>query len=178
MASRRRWKRSAVERARKAEAVLVRAESLALVVLLTATIALSFWQVAQRQLFGTGLLWADTLLRHLVVVIGFLGAAVAAAEGKHFGFELFSHIGGAKGAAFRVVSNAAGAAVSALLARASWRYFLDERASGAHLFSVGEFNVPASAFAVTIPAGFILLVVHLTLATARAGADLRAPSPQ
>lgn len=162
-----------MEKLKKAEAFLVRIEAAALVALLSVMIALAFWQVAQRQLFGTGLLWADTLLRHLVVVVGFLGAAIAAAEGKHFGFELLSHARGRLGASLRLASNAAGAAVSCLLARAAWRYFLDESASGAALFSTSLLTVPASWFAATIPAGFVLVALHLASAAASAARELR-----
>lgn len=162
-----------MESLRKAEALLVKIESAALVALLSVMIGLSFWQVAQRQLFGTGVLWADTLLRHLVVVVGFLGAAIAAAEGKHFGFELLAHSKGPKGAALRAVANAAGAVVSALLGRAAWRYFLDERAAGGALFTAGSTTVPASWFAVTLPLGFGLVLIHLAVAAAAAGSELK-----
>lgn len=155
-----------MEKVRRAEAVLVRLESAALVALLSVMVGLSFWQVAQRQLFGTGVLWADTLLRHLVVVVGFLGAAIAAAEGKHFGFELLAHSEGPKGRALRALANAAGAVVSALLAGAAWRYFLEERAAGGTLFTAGSLTVPTSWFAITLPIGFALVLIHLALAAA------------
>ncbi|MDE2237792.1 MAG: TRAP transporter small permease subunit, partial [Elusimicrobia bacterium] len=46
--------------------------------------SLAFLQVLRRELFGSGALWADPLLRSLVLWVGFLGAALAAAEDKHF----------------------------------------------------------------------------------------------
>lgn len=160
-----------MDRLKRAEAALLRVEGAALVALLTVMIALSFWQVALRQLFGTGLLWADTLLRHLVVVVGFLGAAIAASENKNFAFELLSHAKGRAAAALRAAANGAGAVVAALLARAAWHYYLDEKSSGAALFSAGEVTVPASWFAVTIPAGFLLVALHTALAAASAGVE-------
>ena len=45
-------------------------------------------QVVLRQVFGGGILWCDTLLRHLVLWVGFLGAARAAGQHPHDGAPL------------------------------------------------------------------------------------------
>lgn len=141
-------------------------------VLVAVMVGLSFYQVLLRQLFGTGLLWADTLTRHLVLWVGFLGAALAAAEGKHFAFEAMAHQGGRRGAALRLFGSLFGAAVSALLAGAAWQYFQEERQAAETLFSVGSLSVPSTWFAVAIPTGFALVLVHLLVRSALAAGDL------
>lgn len=153
---------------RKLEAWLVRLETAVLVALVAVMVLLSFCQVVLR-LFGTGLLWADTLTRHLVLWAGFLGAALAAADNKHFAFEAFAHRKGRLGTALKVFGNLFGAAMSALLAQAAWQFFQDERASGEALFSIGTFSVPSSWFAAAIPVGFVLVLIHLCIRAALAG---------
>ncbi len=157
---------------KKAESLLVRLETAVLVLLVAVMVALSFWQVLLRQFFGTGLLWADTLTRHLVLWLGFLGAALAAAENKHFAFEAL-HQEGRAGAALRLFGNVFGAAVCVLLVSASWQYFQGERDAAQTLFSVGSINVPSTWFAAAIPVGFALLLVHLLIRAALSAGDLK-----
>ena len=126
-------------------------------------VALSFVQVLQRQFLGTGLLWADTLLRHLVMWVGFLGAAIAAADGKHFAWEAIAHQGGRRGAMLRSAANFAGAAITLFLMNAAWRFFKEESAAGKALLTIGSFSVPVWLFALSIPTGFALVFFHSLL---------------
>lgn len=149
---------------RRLEQGLVRLEEAALTLFVLVMVALSFLQVVLRQGFSTGILWADTFLRHLVLWAGFFGAALATASSKNFAFDIAVERlpGGLKGAALALAHLVTGA-ITALLARASWAFFLDERASGAALFTVGSRAVPTWAFAVILPAGFALVALHLVL---------------
>ena len=157
-----------VEKLKKAEALLVSLESGALVILLTGMVGLAFTQVARRQLFGTGALWADTLLRYLVLWVGFLGAALAAADNKHFAWEAIAHKGGRTGNALKVAAHTAAIVITALLAKASWAFFLDERAAGKILFSIGSVGVAEWVFALAIPVGFGLVMIHMAFRAAHA----------
>src|SRR5512143_3313876 len=58
-----------------------------LVALLALMILLAFTQVVLRNVFSTGLLWADPLLRHLVLWVGFIGASLATASEKHINLD-------------------------------------------------------------------------------------------
>lgn len=158
-------------RLKKAEDALAAAEGALLAALLAVMVGLAFAQVLLRH-FGAGLLWGETVLKHLVLWTGFLGAALAARAEKHFAWEA-SHLGAPERARpwLRLVSNAAGAAVSALMLRASWTYYLDERASGSTLATIAGVDVPASVAAFAIPAGFALVLVHLLFKAADAAAE-------
>lgn len=162
-----------MERLRRAESLLIKAESAVLVALLGFMTTLAFVQVARRQLFGTGALWADTLLRYLVLWVGFLGAALAAADDKHFAWEAAAQAGGKKGTAMKVAAHTAAVVISGFLLKASWRFFLDEKASAKVLFEIGHWNFPAWLFALAIPVGFALVMFHMALRAVHAAGDLK-----
>jgi len=63
-----------------------------LCLLLLAMILLACLQIALRLLFSEGLLWADPLLRYMVVWSGMFGAAVATKKGKHIALDVASYL--------------------------------------------------------------------------------------
>lgn len=69
-----------------------RIEEIALSLLLTTMIIIACLQIALRTFFSSGIVWADPLLRYLVIWSGFLGAAVATRMGKHIAIDLISHL--------------------------------------------------------------------------------------
>lgn len=156
---------------RRAEDRLAAAEGALLVALLGVMVTLAFAQVVLRH-FGMGLLWGETVLKHLVLWTGFLGAALAARAEKHFAWEA-AHVGApAKWKpALRLAANLCGAAITAILLKAAWTYLGDERASGAELFTIGTVVVPAWIASAGIPGGFALVLVHLLFKSADAAAE-------
>ncbi len=145
------------------ERALAFIETALLVALLLAMIFLAFFQVILRDFFHSGILWADPLLRHMVVWLGFLGAAFAASQGKHFAWEMPRPKNQALGRAFGAVSNLSGAAASFLLAFASREYVLEETTYGHALFRIGHFSFPSWASADIIWFGFLLVGLHFFL---------------
>lgn len=148
------------EKLKAAERVLVWLESALLSLLLAFMTLLAFAQVMQRQLFHTGALWADPLLRHLVLWVGFLGAALAAADEKHFAWEAAAERGGPR---LKAAAQAAAAVVCAFLIQAAVAFFRDEFHAGETLFRVGSLAVPSWLFSLSIPVGFALVFIHSTL---------------
>ena len=59
-----------------------RMEQVLVSILLTLMILMAFSQIVLRNFFDTGISWGDSLVRYLVVWVGFIGAAIAAREGK------------------------------------------------------------------------------------------------
>jgi TRAP-type C4-dicarboxylate transport system permease small subunit len=146
-----------------------------MVAILGVMVTLAFAQVVLRH-FGAGLLWGETLLKHLVLWTAFLGAALAAKSEKHFAWEA-AHLGAPQKAKpwLRLFSNLSGAAIAALLLHASWVYFVDDRASGAELMTIGSVVVPSYVAAAAIPAGFALVLIHLLFKSVDAAFETAAP---
>jgi TRAP-type C4-dicarboxylate transport system permease small subunit len=156
---------------RKAESSLVAVEGAILVALLAVMVTLAFAQVILRH-FGLGLLWGETVLKHLVLWTGFLGAALAAAAEKHFAWEA-AHVGAPERLKpwLRLTANLSGAAITAILLGASWTYFTDDRASGAELLTVGDLVVRSWIASAGIPIGFALVLIHMMFKSADAAAE-------
>lgn len=142
-----------------------------LVALLAVMVTLAFAQVVLRH-FGMGLLWGETVLKHLVLWTGFLGAALAAAHEKHFAWEA-AHVGAPEAwkPRLRLIANLAGAAITAILLKASWTYFIDERDNPSELLTVAGLTVQSWVAAAGIPAGFALVLTHMLFKSADAAAE-------
>ncbi len=69
-----------------------RIEEAILGTLLLGMIVLACVQIFLRSFFSSGLLWADPLLRYLVLWCGLLGAAMATSKGKHIALDLISFL--------------------------------------------------------------------------------------
>lgn len=62
------------------------------VAMLLTMIILTCVQVAMRTFFSSGLEWADSLLRYLVLWSGLLGAAICTRQGQHICIDLASRL--------------------------------------------------------------------------------------
>ena len=71
---------------------LNRLEELFLCLLLLAMIGLACTQIILRDLFSTGFVWADPLLRHMVIWAGLFGADIATRKKKHIAIDIISHL--------------------------------------------------------------------------------------
>ena len=71
---------------------LHRAEEALLAILLTAMILLASAQIVLRNLFDSGFVWIDPLLRVLVLWLGLIGATVATRKNKHIRIDLLSKL--------------------------------------------------------------------------------------
>ncbi len=67
-----------------------RVEQTLIVTFLGFMILLAFLQILLRNFFSTGLDWGDSLLRNLVLWVGFVGATLATKEGKHINIDIVS----------------------------------------------------------------------------------------
>lgn len=65
-------------------------EDLLLVLLLLVMILLATSQIALRELFDSGLVWADPTLRVLVLWVGLFGALVATRDDNHIHIDILS----------------------------------------------------------------------------------------
>jgi C4-dicarboxylate transporter DctM subunit len=133
-----------------------RAEDLGLTLLLAAMIFLPLAEIALRQ-FSSGIPTAPEILRHLTLLVGMAGGALAAREGRLLALASASTL--FRGRAHRVaaeVAAATGAAVSALLCSASARLVLEERAAGGEL----AYGLPLWIVQLAMPVGFGIITLR------------------
>ncbi len=148
----------------KIRTVLSFIERSLLIALFSGMVVMSFAQVILRTFFSAGILWGDIALRHAVVWVAFLGAAIAADQQKHFVIDVIRKIlpGRFRHAADMLCSVFAVWCLTYLTA-AAVRFWQDERTAETVLFTAFGYNVPAHAVDIIIPSGFILLGIHFLL---------------
>ncbi len=79
-----------MDRWERVDEVIERVEQILLVTFLGFMILIAFLQIVLRNFFSTGLDWGDSLVRNLVLWIGFIGATLATKEGKHINIDVVS----------------------------------------------------------------------------------------
>lgn len=136
-------------------AALRRGEMGLLALLLLGMVLLSAVQIVARNAFGAGFLWIDPLLRYSTLWIGFLGAALAAGEGRHIQMDVLGRAlpPGPRRLAGRLVHLAA-AATCAILAESAYRHLASEYAYGAREF----LRLPTWILLAVIPAALAVMV--------------------
>ncbi len=140
--------------------VLVRIETILLVVFLSVMVVFAFGQVVLRNVFGTSLLWIDPLVRQTVLWAGFIGAALATGEDRHISIDAFTKfLSPETKSVVKVVTGVAAAVVTCFLALAAWGFLREEITSGDELF----LGIPSWAYLVIIPAGYGLIALHFLI---------------
>jgi TRAP-type C4-dicarboxylate transport system permease small subunit len=145
--------------------LLARLEDALLVVLLSAMILLAGGQIVLRNGFDAGLVWADPLLRVLVLWVGLVGAMAAARADRHITVDVLSRLLPDRPRRYtRALTDACTATVCAVLAWHSARLVVTEYQSGAIAFA----DVPAWACELILPLGFAVIGLrYLALAVGR-----------
>jgi C4-dicarboxylate transporter DctQ subunit len=145
-------------------------ERVAIVVLLCGLLLLGLLQIVLRNVFAGGLFWADEVLRHLVLWLGFLGASLATHEQRHLRMDVLARWM-PEGAQpwLALLLNLVAASGCAVLAQAAWTFVRFERESGAVL-SVGLAVWMVQSI---VPLGFALMALRFALRMLGALAQLR-----
>ena len=160
---------------RAVDAILARAETILLITFLGAMVVMAFLQVVLRNVFGTGLLWGDTLVRHMLLWAGFLGGALAAFEERHISIDaLTKYLSPRIKHIAALLTNLFAAVVCYALARAAWTFLRDEMSAG------GEFilALPGWVAVVIIPIGYALLMIHFVLKVLEHASGVVVPRPK
>ena len=111
-----------------------------------------------RTVFSRGIPGSGTFVQHLTLWVAFLGAALAAREGKLLALATGEFLpSGRFGEAARVFAAAVGAAASLLLARASIDLIVIEREAGTSL----PLGVPVWFIQLALPVAFVLIAYRL-----------------
>jgi TRAP-type C4-dicarboxylate transport system permease small subunit len=151
-----------VKTLRAIENILGIIENGLLVIFLTVTVVMAFLQVILREFWSTGILWADVFLRHLVLWIGFLGAALAAKESRHFSIDIITkRLSPIFRRIVQVLLDLSAAVVCYFLTNAAVSFLLDEiQYNTQPLFTFLGKDIMAYYFEAIIPAGFALIGIH------------------
>jgi len=143
-----------------------RFEDFLLVVLLSSMILLASTQILLRNLFEFGLVWADPLLRIMVLWLGMIGATVASRDNRHIHIDLISHF--FSKTAYLLVQTFVGQFTSWVCLLVAW--------NGAHWVRLdfvdgltGILGIPAWALEIIIPITFALIGIRYFLFSLRWG---------
>lgn len=136
---------------------LRRTEELAASLALAAMVILPLLEIPLRKL-GTGIPGGISIVRHLMLWVAFLGAALAAREGRLLSLATGQLLPEGKlRSGGRLFAAAVAAAVSALFFRAGIDLVLEERAAGTMITE----SLPIWVAQVVLPLSFLLIAVRL-----------------
>jgi TRAP-type C4-dicarboxylate transport system permease small subunit len=111
-------------------------------------------QVVLRNIFSSGISWADIASRHMVLWVAFLGAMLAARSRQHIAIDALTRLFPRKARnGIRIFLDLLAAYVSFVLAKAAFQFVLDERAMGTMLFD----DIPIWIAQSIIPFGFAMI---------------------
>ena len=139
---------------------LERIENGLIAVLVLAMVLLAGAQILLRNLFESGIDWADPLLRALVLWTAMLGALAAARDDKHIGLDLVTHfVRGRARRVLRVIALGFAAVISAAMAWYGTHLVMLDYGSGTSAFA----HVPSWCVEAILPVGFALLALRLAI---------------
>jgi len=131
-----------------------------LIAFLGSMVMLAFMQVVLRNFFGTGVIWADTIVRHLVLWSGFVGAALATSEERHISIDALTKFLSSRTKHIVLIFTSIFAAIVCYyLAKAAWEYVIEERINGGELV----LGIQTWVALLIIPAGYILIAFHFLI---------------
>jgi TRAP-type C4-dicarboxylate transport system permease small subunit len=145
------------------------------VLLLGSLVVLGATQIFLRNAFHSGLLWAEPMMRHVVLWLGALGAMLAAARMHHISVDALSRLVPARWKRARRLAVYGSTSIAAyILAVAAWRLVVDERSYG----EVAFLGLRTWVLQLILPAAFgvityrTLLALFLGREPAEAGAEI------
>lgn len=135
-------------------------EDTVLVVLLLTMIIMAVLQIFLRNFFDTGIIWADPLVRILVLWLGLIGAMAASRTGNHISIDVISRYLPARVKRFTSLgAYLFTAGITGLMTWHSFRFVAMEKADGLIAFA----NVPAWVCEAIIPFAFAVISIRYTL---------------
>ena len=136
---------------------VARAEESLICLFLLAMILLAFLQVAARNLFSTGILWADSFVRILLLWVGLLGAALATRLNQHLSIDVFTKfLGGRSRRLIGVFVKLFAGIVCLYLFNAAVGFIRLEKEAGSEFFT----SVPNWSVELMIPIALVLMPFH------------------
>lgn len=139
---------------------VARIESIALAICLLTMLFVAFFQVVMRNIYDIGYVWADILVRILVLWVGLLGAAIATSEARHLTIDVITKFLPPRFAqTIRVTTWLFALTICVLLARAAMMYMEMQKQGGEETI----FGIPSYLTEIIIPIAFVLISFHFVL---------------
>ena len=130
------------------------------VLLLSGLLGLGLLQVIERNVLASGIFWADELLQHIVLWLGFLGASLATREHRHLSIDVLSHFLPPRWQLWlELLVNTVALGLCMLLVQAAWGLVRSEYTAGTML----TFGIPAWLAQSIIPLGFGAITLRFAL---------------
>ena len=147
-----------------------RVEAVLITILLTVMILMAFSQILLRNFFDTGISWGDSLVRYLVVWVGFIGAAIATREDKHINIDVISRwLTGPESDYVCLISHLFSTVVCGLLTMAAVKFIHFEAQMGNTVF----FNLPVWIPQIVIPLTFGVMTLRYAARSVREFMSIR-----
>jgi len=124
---------------------------------LAAMVALPLLEIVVRRLFGVGVPGSGPFVQHLTLWVGFLGAAIAAREGKLLALATGTAVPRRARRPAAVFAAAVAACMATILACGAVELVITERETGTIIAA----NVPAWVGQLALPVGFALIALRL-----------------
>ena len=124
---------------------------------LAAMVALPLVEIVVRRLFGVGVPGSGPFVQHLTLWVGFLGAAIAAREGKLLALATGAAVPERARRPAAVFAAAVAACMATILAYGAVQLVVTERETGTIIAA----NVPAWVGQLALPVGFALIALRL-----------------
>ena len=129
-------------------------ETVLLVVLLSSMMLIAVGQIVLRELFSTGFVWADELIKLMVLWLAMVGSIAAARENRHIRIDALSHILPRIAVEItRALVDIFAAVICGVIAWQTWRYLQVE----IEYQDTVLINVPAWIAHGVLPAAFLLI---------------------
>ncbi len=134
------------------------AENSLIVLALAAMMLLPVVEIISRKLFNRGVSGSSAIVQHLTLIVGMLGGAIAAREGKLLALSPAQTLlkGWAKRAA-QIFSSGFAAAIAVFLTASSYTYVMAMRPLG----KVLVYGIPVWVIQLFLPVGFAIIALRL-----------------
>ncbi len=133
-------------------------ENLIVALAMGAMVLLPLSEIGLRKLFHTGISGESAFLQHFTLIIGLLGGAIAAREGRLLALStLTTFLKGRWQTLARVFSSGFAAAISLFLCAASYQFVLTEKAFPKIL----AYGIPIWTIQLVMPIGFAAIALRL-----------------
>ena len=149
------------------------AENAALVLLLAALMLLAVGQIVMRIFFSSGLVWADELLKLMVLWIALIASVAASRSGRHLRIDVLSHFMPPRLSRLpKLIAEGFAAAICGILAYESWRFVM----LSYEFEDTVLVDTPAWLAHGIVPVAFALMSYRFLLATCREAYYLLRPA--